>query len=134
MIALTSLHGYEGHGTPTNRRRVDPRYGQFDGWALFLTGSAYVLAASVFLAAVYARDALTIGQEALAWITPWVIAVVLWASVGHRIGPENAESGLLQILFFGLVIGTPSYLAWQTVALVLRRLKAWRSRGGPIHR
>jgi hypothetical protein len=110
-----------------------PWIGMFGSWAWFLTGSAYVIAASVFLAAVYARDALTMRQEALAWIAPWLVAVVLWALMVARIDFENSVSGWLLTLLVGLYIGTPCYLGWQTVALAIRQLMAWRSRGVPSH-
>jgi hypothetical protein len=107
---------------------------QFGGWALFLIGAVYVIAGSVFLAAVYARDALTMGQEALAWVAPWLVAVGLWALIGAGIDFENSVSGWFLTLFFGLYIGTPCYLVWQAVALVIRQLMVWRSRVAPSHR
>lgn len=111
-----------------------PGLGPFDGWTLLLIGAAYVIAGSVFFAAVYARCVLTRGQEVLAWIAPCLVAVALWASIGAGIDFENSVSGWFLTLFFGLYIGTPCYLVWQTVALVIRQLMAWGSRSALIPR
>ena len=89
---------------------------------LFLIGAAYVAAGSVFLAAVYARDALTKRQEALAWAAPWLVAVGLWAWIGAGIKDGSSGSGWLLALWLGLCVGTPCYLAWQFVALAVRQL------------
>jgi hypothetical protein len=107
-------------------------WGAVQGWGLFLVGTAYVAAGSVFLAATYGRDALTRRHEALAWAAPWLAAVALWALVGAGIG--GGSSGWLLPLWFGLLIGTPCYLAWQIVALAVRQLLAWRSATAPNHR
>lgn len=93
-------------------------------------GVAYVVAGSMFLAAVHARrEALTYGQEALAWATAWLVAVALWALIGSQIGGVDSGSGWPLNLVFGLVIATPSYLVWQIVALAVRQFMAWRSSG-----
>jgi hypothetical protein len=83
----------------------------------------------VFLAAVYARDALTWRQEVLAWATPWAVAVGLWTEIGAAFGEPSWLS-----LWFGLLIATPCYLAWQIVALAVRQLLAWRSGTASSHR
>ena len=99
---------------------------------LTLVGAAYVAIGSVFLAAVYAREALSRRQEALAWAVPWFVAVALWTWIGAAI--EGGASGLLLALWFGLVIATPCcYLAWQ-LALAVRQLLAWRARPVSTHR
>ena len=98
------------------------------GWLLVLVGAAYVVAASVFLAAVYGRDSLTRRQEALAWITPWLMAVALWTWVGA--GVEGGTSSGLLTLWFGLLIGTGCYVAWQLLAVAARQLMA-RMRTAP---
>lgn len=94
---------------------------------LFLIGAVYVLAGSVFLAAVYARPVLARKQEALAWIASWLVAVALWMAIGVSIQFENTMSHYLVSLFLGLSIATPCYLLWQILALVVRQLVAWRS-------
>ena len=104
----------------------------FDSPVLSLVGAAYVAAGSVFLAAIYAREALTRRQEALAWAAPWLVAVALWTWIGASV--EGGTSGVLLTLWFGLVIATPCYLAWQLVALAVRNLVAWRARTASSHR
>lgn len=98
---------------------------QFGSWVLFGMGAVYVAAGSVFLAAVYAREVLTMGQEALAWATPWLVAVALWTLLLAAIDFENSVSSWLLALYAGLCIGTPCYLAWQMVALAVRQLMEW---------
>lgn len=94
---------------------------------LLVIGAAYVVAGALFLAAVYARRVLTRKQEALAWVTPWFVAVALWAAVLVGISFQNAVSHYLAVLCFGVLIATPCYLAWQIVALAVRQFIAWRS-------
>ena len=89
---------------------------------LSLVGAAYVPAASTFFAAVYARPAPTRRQEAAAWLVPWLAAIALWTVVGASI--EGATSTWLLNVWFGLVIATPCYLAWQALALAVRQLLA----------
>ncbi len=101
---------------------------------LFLIGAVYVAAASAFLAAVCAREALTRRQEALAWVVPWLVAVALWAAVGAGIEGGNSGSGWLLWGWFGLCLGTPCYLEWQIGALAVRQLMARRSRTAPGRR
>lgn len=98
---------------------------QFGSWVLFGVGAVYVVAGSVFLAAVYAREVLTMGQEALAWAAPWLVAVALWTLLLAAFDFESSVSSWLLALFAGLCIGTPCYLAWQIVALAVRQLVGW---------
>src|SRR6476469_7413905 len=103
----------------------------FGGLGLFLTGAAYVLVGSVFLAAVYAREALSWRQELFAWLAPWVVACFLWSYVLSGIGPDGGGGGWASAVAgavgLGLLVGTPCYLAWQIVALVIRQIIAWRA-------
>lgn len=108
-----------------------PWGGGFGSWVLVGIGAVYVVAGSVFLAAVYAREVLTMGQEALAWATPWLVAVALWTVLLAAIFFENSVSDWLLALFVGLAIGTPCYLAWQIVALAVRQLVGWLSGTAP---
>lgn len=94
------------------------------GPGLFVIGMAYVVAASVFLGAVYARESLTYAQEALAWTTPWLGSVVLWAWLAAQVGGGSSEPPWLMELWFGLVIATPCYLLWQLLALAIRQVMA----------
>ena len=73
-------------------------------------GAAYVATGSVFLAAVYARDALTRRQEALAWTAPWLAAVALWVWIGAGIEGGGTGSDWALVLL-GVGIGTACYLA-----------------------
>lgn len=97
----------------------------FLSWPLAVVGAAYVAAASVFLAAVYARTALSRRLEAAAWVAPWLAAVALWTWVAA--GIEGGTSTWLLTAWFGLVIATPCYLGWQAVALAVRQLLASRA-------
>lgn len=102
----------------------------FGGLGLFLIGAGYVLVGSVFLAAVYAREALSRRQELLAWLAPWFVACFLWSDILSGIGPDDGGSWVSAIAGaagLGLLVGTPCYLAWQIVALVIRQLSAWRT-------
>lgn len=97
-------------------------------WPLSLIGAAYVVAGSVFLAAVYAQDALTMRQEALAWAAPWLVAVAMWWVIFVQVGGEPlGPYVLLAALWPALIIATPCFLAWQLVALAVRQLMAWKS-------
>jgi hypothetical protein len=99
----------------------------WSGPVLVLAGAVYVVAGSLFLGAVYSDDGLTVRQEALTWLVPWLVAVALWAGIVSAIEFENSVSDYLFGLYGGLVIATPCYLVWQTVALAVRRFMLWRS-------
>jgi hypothetical protein len=101
---------------------------QFGGSVLFLVAAAYVVAGSVFLAAVSVREG-TRRQEALAWVTPWLAAVALLTLLGVSTSTEQSVSDWLLSVLSGLSIATPGYLVWQVSALAVRRLMVWRSRG-----
>lgn len=88
-------------------------------WALALIGAAYVVLASISLAAVYGREFLSSRQEVSAWLATWLIAVVLWIWVGTGV---DGDATWLLSAWFGLVFGTGCYLAWQLLALVVRRV------------
>ena len=91
-------------------------------WPFAVIGAAYVGVASLFLAGVHARDTLSRRQEALAWVAPWIVAVLLWTWLAS--GVEPGSSGSLLNLWFGLVIATPCYLVWQLAAVAVRQLLA----------
>ncbi len=92
----------------------------YGSWLLTLLGAVYVAAASVFLAAVYARRPLSWTQEGLAWIARWVAAVALWAVLLTPNGYDDMSVPWLWGLWFGLVVATPSYVLWQLTALAVR--------------
>ena len=97
-------------------------------WPLSLIGAVYVVAGSVFLAAVYARDALTMRQEAMAWAAPWLVAVAMWWAILVQFGGEPLGSYVvLGAPLHALLIATPCFLAWQLVALAVRQLMAWKA-------
>ncbi|WP_156393768.1 hypothetical protein [Nocardioides sp. Root140] len=95
-------------------------------WVLALIGAVYVAAASVFLAAVYGRESLTVRQEAQAWATPWLAAVALWTWVAASL--EGGDSSWALNLWFGVVVASGCYLAWQLLALAARQLMEWTAR------
>jgi len=88
-------------------------------WVIFAIGSAYVLLASYFLAAMYGRPTLTVRQEASTWAAPWLVAVAIWTWLGAMVDDFSISWAHL---LFGLVIGTGCYLAWQLVSLFLRTI------------
>lgn len=92
------------------------------GWLLVLVGAGYVALASVSLAYIYARDVLSMRQEALAWIVTWLTAVAAWMWVAVAAG--STQSNWLLDIWFGLVVGTGCFLAWQVLGLALRRVLA----------
>jgi hypothetical protein len=94
---------------------------------LFVLGTVYVLVCSVFLAAVYARPVLSRNQEVLAWVTPWLVAVALWAVLLVGTDFENTVWHYLTAISVAMFIATPCYLVWQISALAVRQLLAWRS-------
>ena len=95
-------------------------------WPLSLIGAVYVVAAGLFLAAVYARPSLSAQQEALAWALPWLGAVALWAVLLGVIEMDNGtQSGLA--LVYGAVLGTLCFLGWQIVAVAVRQFLSWRA-------
>ncbi|NYD59012.1 hypothetical protein BKA08_003250 [Nocardioides marinisabuli] len=95
-------------------------------WPLAALASIYVVSASAFLAAAYARDGLVRRLEAVVWIAPWVAAVALWAWIFA--GVDGGTPWLLT-LGVAVVVATPSYLAWQAGALAVRQLMAWHRAG-----
>ena len=110
-------------------------------WSPVLVGAVYVAAMSVFLSAVYARDALTVAQEAMAWVTPWLAALAAWLWVlstwlwvGSTVEGGGSGAGWLVALWPVLwagAIATPCYLGWQMGALAVRQLMAWRAGPAP---
>lgn len=88
-------------------------------WLSFV-GALYVVPASLFLAAVYARTSLTRRQEAAAWVLPWLVALALWIWIAA--GIERGTSGLVLTAWWGLVIATLCYVVWQLLALAIRRV------------
>ncbi|MGB0098652.1 MAG: hypothetical protein WBP61_00090 [Nocardioides sp.] len=100
-------------------------------WPLSLIGGGYVLAGSLFLAAVYAGGSLSTKQEALTWVAPWLVAIALWALILTGLGSGGSAPELLIALGVGTVVATPCYVAWQAVALAIRQFMSWRH-GTPV--
>ena len=100
----------------------------FGASPMSLIGAVYVVAASLFLAAVYAREALTVRQEALAWVVPWLAAVALWTILVGAIEFGTSSSLSPFVILPGLLLGTLCYLGWQIVALAIRQFLAWRAK------
>lgn len=98
--------------------------GLLTSWVLALIGAAYVIAASLFLSAVYGRDSVSFRQEVTAWTAPWVAAVALWTVIAALIGGNDSSGGSAYVLpvWFGLILGSSCYLAWQLSALIVRQL------------
>ncbi|WP_445257803.1 hypothetical protein [Nocardioides aurantiacus] len=101
----------------------------YGAWPLSLFGAGYVVAASVFLAAVYGRGPMSWSAEALAWVTPWLVAVASWAVLTVCLESRNLAAAQVPEssvwvwgLWWGAVIATPLYLLWQLSALAVRLL------------
>ena len=92
----------------------------WQAWSLLAGGAAYVVVGSLFLATVYAREPLTSKQQALAWVTPWIVAISLWTYLIAPISGGESGSDPFQSLWFGLLIATPCFLGWQGVAFLAR--------------
>lgn len=105
-------------------------------WPLLAVGAVYVVAGSLFLAAVYGRKALTRRQEGLAWITPWLAAVGLWLWIlmSIELGTPYADLATMYRdgFFAALLVATPLYLVWQLLALAARQCIAWQSGRSPF--
>ncbi|WP_157571084.1 hypothetical protein [Nocardioides insulae] len=97
-------------------------------WILALVAMAYVVPASVFQAVIYGRESLSVRQELLAWVAPWLagVAICTWLVSG-----SGGEGSTLLSLWFGLVLGTVGYLAWQFLALAVRQFLTWRAGAAP---
>ena len=91
------------------------------GWPLSLIAAVYVAGVSAFFAVIYARRSLSMKQELLVWVAPWLLAIVLWAIV---IGRDDSSGSLVMNvmlnLWVGTAVGTGCYLVWQTIALAVR--------------
>jgi hypothetical protein len=83
-------------------------------------GALYVIGASLFLAAVYAREPLSRGQMILAGTIPWLAAVALWTWLAASIDGSDTGSDLVLSVWFGVLLGTACFAAWQTVAFLAR--------------
>lgn len=103
-------------------------------WPTAVIGGAYVVVASVLLAAAYGREHLTRRQELVAWVAPWVALVALWGAVLALAGGEDPEAqgstvgGVLWLGLIATVLATVSYLLWQGTALAVRQVLAWTER------
>jgi hypothetical protein len=95
-------------------------------WPLSLIGAGYVVAGSLFLALVYARNPLSRRQEAQAWGAPWLAAVALWALILSGLSPSDSVPEYLLYLWAGTVVATPCYVGWQATALAIRQFLSWR--------
>ena len=98
----------------------------FGAWPLSLIGGGYVVAGSLFLAAAYGRESLSVKQEALVWIAPWLVAAVLWSLILSSIDPSGSFSAHLLALGTGVLVATPCYVGWQVAALAIRQFLSWR--------
>jgi hypothetical protein len=101
---------------------------------VFVLGAAYVAVGSVAMAAVHGRAEVLVQRELLTLALLWVLDVALWAAltgIGTLVtdGPGELGSALCFGLWFGLWIGTPAFVMWQVLALVLRGCR-WRGRLG----
>lgn len=98
---------------------------------LSLFGLVYVVPASLFLAAFYARPDYSMRQEALAWAAPLLYAGVLWGGVlfAAELGDDAAGSPSEWLLVWvsGLVTAGLLHVAWQLLALAVRQPMARRA-------
>jgi hypothetical protein len=94
---------------------------------LALVPTAYVAGMSWYLGSVYGRDALTVAQEAVAWIVPWLVGVALWSVLTVGLMFVNTPGHWAGGIAWALAVATPCYLAWQVVALVIRQLLSSRA-------
>lgn len=84
-------------------------------WPLALFGLVYVMLASLFFSYAYRHEPLARNREALVWLSPWLVAIVLWFWM-----IANVEGASWPPSFFSAVlIGTLCYLGWQLLALAV---------------
>lgn len=100
-------------------------------WPVALLVLAYVLAVALFLAAVYARPALSRRQEALAWVAPWLVGVGLFLALLAGVDDGDGPATLAGFVS-AAVVASVLFVGWQLVSLAVRQLMAWRRsvRGG----
>lgn len=79
-------------------------------------GAIYVVVASLFIAAMFAREPLTLSQKAITWGLPWIVAVALWTYVASGIDSGMSDLNCSTNLGIGLLIATFLFAAWQAIA------------------
>jgi hypothetical protein len=80
----------------------------FASWPLSVIGALYVVAGSMFFAAVYAREVRTV-TAAVAWVIPWLVAVSLWTLIVAGTEVEKSIGDCFMMTLVGLCIGTLTY-------------------------
>lgn len=98
--------------------------------SVVLTGfvAVFVVLVGIFLAAVYAQRVLSWRQEASAWATAWLLAVVAWAWLLSAV--DGSPGVQVLALLHGAWLGAVTVGAWQLTALAVRQLLGWRSEAG----
>jgi hypothetical protein len=96
-------------------------------WLVTVVGTAYVVPASFLLARARVAGR---GARRLAWAVVWLAAVLLWGGLITSLEFSNSAGDYVAGATGGLLFGTMSVLAWQVVALGIRRFQAWQA-GGP---
>ena len=97
-------------------------------WAVTLVGILYVVPASLFLARARARVVAGRGRT-LVWAVVWLAAVLLWGGLIASLEFSNSAGDYVAGATGGLLFGTMSVIAWQVVALGIRRFQAWQASG-----
>lgn len=103
----------------------------FLAWPVTLVGGAYVVVASVFLAAAYGRRPLARRQELLVWVAPWLLLVAWWLGVFWLTGGDDPEGegvtidGAVWAGAIAAVLATICFLIWQLTALAVREVLRW---------
>ena len=97
-------------------------------WAVTVVGLAYVVPASLFLARAHARGVAGRRRRVLVWSVVWLAAVLLWGTLIASLEFSNSPGDYVAGVTGGLLFGTMSVIAWQLVALAIRRFQAWQSR------
>jgi len=96
-------------------------------WAVTVVGLVYVVPASLVLARAHAVGIGTRGRQALVWFVVWFAAVLLWGALIASLEFSNSPGDYIAGVTGGLLFGTVTVLAWQVVALAIRRFQAWQS-------
>ena len=98
-------------------------------WAVTLVGLAYVVPASLFLARAHARGIGSRRRQAGVWFVVWLVAALVWGVLIASLEFTNSTGDYVAGVTGGLLFGTMSVIAWQVVAVLIRRFQEWQARG-----
>jgi hypothetical protein len=96
-------------------------------WAVTVVGLAYVVPAAFFLSWAHAGGIGSGRRRTTVWLVVWLAAVLLWGVLTASLEFTGSSGDYVAGVTGGLLFGTVSVLAWQVVALAVRRFQAWQA-------